>query len=535
MAPEMRKHALSVPITYPQLPQLQSEVQSNYLTYPFSSRPSIRRTTPSASRAPTATQAAPSIRRPSIQMASTHAQTAPPFHQPASVINPRSPRATSTSNFTQKEEGQRPQPGKNQPEHPSRSRFAPVSSATLATPEGISAGRPNNEGQPRSPSAVARMKQSLEAPEPLRKAQEKLQKIKPQNITVTISPTIHNHNTNINNPQPGSNAQGRQSFSQSSSQHGLAQLPSSQPPSFQHASWQQPNTRQQLPIREPRVFQAYSFDTKRGYKSRCVWAATIAVLYLLCVLVWYCLSSQEIHITSPPKNIKLAAVEEKFAIAGSLQSSFQQSLANSHVSKADKAVLCDLSDRLAINQRDTTNSDSEVLSKLREIFIIGQGSNISKFGYKDDLFTSLYYYPISVLWPWTNTHASQRWTALAVASYFELPIQQLLAAGESHLNNFNAWKLTLEDLFNYLRKQEQLGSAAHAVFNSNLTDGMVASICALGPLSQRAHAAYNGTRSSWKEVEELEEQCRKDGKGCKKLGDLLLGGKVFEVLGKWTE
>lgn len=489
-------------------------------------------------------------------MASTHAQTAPPLHQFTNPIIPLPPHAPSTSNSLQKEEVRWPQTPNTQPEHPARPRFAPVSSATLAAPEGISGGRLNNGGQPRSLSAIAKIDQNLEVPESLRKAQEELRGLKPPEIKFTFSPTMHNHNTNINNPQPGSNTQGRQSSSQSSSQHDFSQPPLSQQPSFQHASSQQPFDRQQPPIREPRVFQAYPFADERypnhieyvwtnlsclagrAYKSLWVWAVTITVLYMIGVLVWYCLSSQEIYITSPPKNITFVAANEEFAIDGSLQSSIQQSLANSHVNKADKAVLCELSDRLAINQRDTTNSDSEVLSKLREIFAIGQDPNISNFGYKDDLLTTLYYYLIALFWPWTNTHARRRWTALAAASLFELPIQQLLAAGESHLNNFTAWKSTLEDLFKYLRKQEQLGLAVHTgvrSLNSNLLDGLDTSLCALRPLSQRAHGAYNRTRDSAKEVEELEEQCRMDGKGCEKLGDLLLGGKVFKVLGKWME
>ncbi|KAL9011003.1 MAG: hypothetical protein Q9173_004116 [Seirophora scorigena] len=163
------------------------------LHYPSNPPPSAGRTTPSASGALTAVstdpslpaaqlQAAPSIRRPSLEIASTLGQTAPPFHQLTNVTTPFPPRATSGSNSSQKEKVRWLQSANTQPEHPARPRFAPVSSATLAEPEGIGGGRPNNGDQPSSLSAIAKIDQSLEVPKSLRKAQEQLRGFKPPGI-----------------------------------------------------------------------------------------------------------------------------------------------------------------------------------------------------------------------------------------------------------------------------------------------------------------------------------------------------------------
>ncbi|KAI4230513.1 MAG: hypothetical protein L6R40_008001 [Gallowayella cf. fulva] len=542
MAPEMKDHPLSTPITYPRLPQPQSNIQPNHSIYPSNPPPSPGPTTPAASRAATAlstdpplpaaqAQAAPSIRRPSIEMALPHARLSPV---------PQRRRATSTNDFSQEEEV-RPQAPNTQPEHPARRRFTPVSSVTTAVPDGISSGRLNNRGQPRSLSTIAERGHSPERPESLRKVDAGVRALKSRPLPPKFYFNINNHNTNINNPQPGTNSHGRQFSSPSPSQ--------------------QPSTRQQPPNREPPGSHPYPPTDKRhpnniehgwanrsrlaGYRKSwvkrvyMVWAVTIVVLYIIGVLVWYCLSSQDIPITCPPKNLKPVATNEEFAIDGSLLLSFQQSLANSRVKQADKAVLGELSDCLAINLRDTTNSHIELLSKLHEIFAFCQDSKIPNVGYQDNLLTTLHYHFISALWPWTNnTHVRRRWTALAAASVFKLPIQQLLAAGDSHLDNLTAWESTLQDLFDYLREKGQPGSTMYATvrsLNSDLADGFDASLCGLRRLSEWANGAYNRTRDAGIEVDELEERCRVHGKGCEELSDFFLWGKVFEVLGEWME
>ncbi|KAL8646548.1 MAG: hypothetical protein Q9226_006812 [Calogaya cf. arnoldii] len=90
------------------------------------------------------------------------------------VITLLPPRATSTSISSRKEDVRWPQTPNTQPEHPTRPRFAPVSSATLVVLEYISGRPPNSGGQPKSLSAVAKIDQSLEAPESSRKVQEGL-------------------------------------------------------------------------------------------------------------------------------------------------------------------------------------------------------------------------------------------------------------------------------------------------------------------------------------------------------------------------
>ncbi|KAL8747665.1 MAG: hypothetical protein Q9184_007569 [Pyrenodesmia sp. 2 TL-2023] len=541
----MTQRLLSAPVIalglYPNLRQLQSKTQANPSSQPQPDP--ARPTTPSASQSPpaasttpslpsTQAEAAPSIRPPTIDMATAHAQAAPSFPQPSSANTPLLPTATSTSNSSQ--------PSNPQPAHSSRPRPGPVSSATLAAPEAISAGPPLSEDQSRSLSnntvATRKNNHSLEPPESLYKAQQELRDLRASPIKFVFRPTIHNHNTNVNHPPADSD--------QPSPQSSSRRLSSQQP------AFQQPSARHGPPVQEPRMFPAYPFTggqpqnirhvakrgkswIKRVYGYPWVWVFTGLMLCVLVVLGWFILGSQDIQITSPQK-MNFVAPNEKFAIDRPLQTRLQESLAHRRVKEEHKCALREISDRLAINQLDTTNSYQELLTKLHEIFALGQDSTIP--------LTLPFTFPS---WPWTITRFRQKRTALALVPVFEPLIHQVLAHGDLYLRNISAWKDTFEHLFNFLQEQKPPGSCVHAYGEcmheharrqlSMVHQALNSSVYTLAPLGQRAELAYNGTVKIRSEMEGLRESCwRDDGRGCEELSEMLLGGKVFEVLGQWA-
>lgn len=272
---------------------------------------------------------------------------------------------------------------------------------------------------------------------------------------------------------------------------------------------------------------------KRVYGYPWVWVFTGLMLCVLVVLGWSILGSQDIQITSP-QNINFVAPNEKFAIDGPLQTRLQESLAHRWVKEEHKYTLREISDRSAINQLDTTNSYQELLTKLHEIFALGQDSTIPL--------------PLTLTfpsWPWTSTRLRQKRTALALVSVFEPLIHQVLTYGDLYLRNITAWKDTFEHLFNFLQEQKPPGSCVYAYGEYMYTHArwqyslvynkLNSSVYTLAPLGQRAELAYNGTVKIGAEMERLRKLCwRDDGQGCEELSELLLGGQVFEVLGQWA-